>query len=316
VKFIHAKKARSKPAELVGGLLQNLMERVPGYCGRDERRDCPDDTRRNKLAVEARRIEPHGVFLSFDAWQDELDKLIEIYNQTMQQGTILAGNSPDRAFESRWPHDDPPAKFDASCWHLLAHYVSERTVGVDGIAFKIGGASYIYRDENSSALRGQKILAWLDPECPELLGVTDLNGRNPRLVQRSNDVDFLAALDRDGDAGRNYQTELAKAAGHNSYPRARYNVIKAAFEPTFRKNLVAPSTAHVAETFQAGREQIQQTKRVRTNLVSTAAKRARKLGLSAALVRPGDPLFDEGTEMMLRAERSQEDAPAKNGGSL
>ena len=313
VKFIHAKKARSKPAELVGGLLQNLMERVPGYCGRDERRDCPEDTRRNKLAVEARRVEPHGIFLSFDAWQDELGKLIQSYNSATQQGSILAGMCPDQAFESCWPHDDPPTRADASCWHLMAHYVSECMVGVDGITFKIGGTPYIYRDENSSALRGQKVLAWLDPDCPELLGVTDLTGRNPQLIQRANVVDFLAALDRDGEAGRAYQTELAKAAGHNSYPRARFHVLQAAFEPTFRRNLTAPATVHVAETFQAGREQIQQTQQVRAASASTAAKRARKLGLPAALVRPGDELAAEGLEMMSRAERSQCAAPAKKG---
>jgi hypothetical protein len=315
VKFIHAKKARSKPAELVGGLLQNLMERVPGYCGRDERRNCPEDTRRNKLAVEARRVEPHGVFLSFDAWQAELGKLIESYNAAVQQRTNLPAMSPDQAFESCWPHDDPPTRFDASCWHLLAHYVSERMVGVDGITFKIGGTSYIYRDENSSALRGRKVLAWFDPECPELLGVTDLSGRNPQLIQRANAVGFLAALDHDGEAGRAYQTELTKAAGHNSYPQARYHVLKAAFEPTFRKNLAAPATAHVAETFQAGREQIQQTQQVRAASVNATAKRARKLGLPAALVRPGDDLAAEGLEMMSRAERSHSSATVKKGGS-
>jgi hypothetical protein len=85
VRFIHAKRARSKPAELVGGLLQNLMERMPGYCGRDERRDCPEITKRNKLAVDARRIEPHGLFLSFDAWDAELAKLIATYNAAVRQ---------------------------------------------------------------------------------------------------------------------------------------------------------------------------------------------------------------------------------------
>jgi len=41
VRFIHATRARSKPVERLGGLLQDLMEGVRGYCGRDERRDCP-----------------------------------------------------------------------------------------------------------------------------------------------------------------------------------------------------------------------------------------------------------------------------------
>lgn len=168
VKFIHAKRARSKSAELVGGLLQNLMERMPGYCGRDERRDCPEVTRRNKLDVEVRRVEPHGLFLSFDAWREQLGKLIETYNAATQQGDILQGLSPAQAFEAYWPHNDPPQKLDSTCWHLLAHYVSERVVGVEGIKFKIGGQDYIYRDENTTALRNQRVLAWFDPECPEL----------------------------------------------------------------------------------------------------------------------------------------------------
>lgn len=312
VKFIHAKKARSKPAELVGGLLQNLMERVPGYCGRDERRDCPEDTRRNKLAVEARRLEPHGLFLSFDAWQDELSKLIAAYNGAMQQGTILAGMSPDQAFETCWPHNNPPARFDASCWHLLAHYVSERVVGVDGITFKIGGKSYVYRNESSSSLRGRRVLAWFDPECEEMIGVTDLNGRNPQLIQRARDVDFLAAVNGESDTNQLYQAELTKVAGHNSYPKARYHVLKATFEPTFRKNLVAPGVAHVAETFQAGREQIQSREQQRTQRANTAVRRARKLGLPTALVRPGDALAAEGLEMMSRAERGQDGASRQN----
>ena len=304
VKFIHAKKARSKPAELVGGLLQNLMERMPGYCGRDERRDCPEETRRNKLAVEARRVEPHGLFLSFDAWCAELEKLIETYNNTVQEGRILNGMSPEQAFEAFWPHNDI-TEFDATCWHLLAHYVSERLVGNDGITFKISNQSFVYRDENSSDLRGRSVLAWFDPECPELLGVTDLRGRDPRLIQRANPVDFLACMDRDGQSGNQFTEELAKAAAHNAYPKARYQMIAAKFAPTFRKNMVAPGVARVADTFRTGRVQLEEKQRQKTERASTRINRARKLGLRPAAVRSGDDMADEGLEMMMRAERQE-----------
>lgn len=311
VKFIHAKKARSKPAELVGGLLQNLMERIPGYCGRDERRDCPEETRRNKLAVEAKRIEPHGLFLSFDAWYEELEKLIVAYNDTVQQGKILSGLSPEQAFEAHWPNENKPVKFDASCWHLLAHYVSERTVGVDGIPFQIGKQSFVYRDENSSALRGRRMLAWFDPECPELLGVTDLNGRNPVLVQRAESVDFLACMDPDGESGKQFHNELAKAAGHNAYPKARYKVLYCKFNPTWRQNLVSPGTAHVAETFQTARMKIEQKQRQKSRRASRTARRVREAGLNPGAVQAGDPMADEGMEMMTRAQRELERAEAE-----
>lgn len=306
VEFIHAKKARSKPAELVGGLLQNLMERMPGYCGRDERRDCPEETRRNKLAVESRRVEPHGLFLSFDAWYQELGKLVDAYNNTVQQGRILNGKSPEQAFEVYWPHGNEPVKFDANCWHLLAHYVSKRTVGVDGITFKVGNQQFIYRDKNSSDLRGGKtVLAWFDPECPELLGVTDLRGRDPRLIQRAQSVDFLAALEDEGTASnRQFQQELGKVAGHNSYPKARYRVLSAKFNPTFRGNAVAPGVAHVAETFQTGRADIEEREQQKVARASTRINRARKLGLQPSAVR-ADEMADEGLELMRRAEAEE-----------
>jgi hypothetical protein len=311
VKFIHAKKARSKPAELVGGLLQNLMERVPGYCGRDERRDCPEETRRNKLAVEARRVEPHGIFLSFDAWCQELEKLVSAYNNTVQQGRILNGQSPEQSFEACWSHGNEPVKFDASCWHLLAHYVSQRTVGVEGISFRIGNQTFIYRDSNSSDLRGREVLAWFDPECPELLGVTDLKGRNPRLIQRSNDVDFLACADRDGSDGKQFADEMAKVAGHNAYPKARYKVLYSRFKPTWRKNDVSQKTAEVAETFQAGRAAAEQKQRQKTERADRRLNKALKLGLQPSTVRTGGELVDEGLEMMHRAERAEKQS-AKN----
>lgn len=302
VRFIHAKRARSKPAELVGGLLQNLMERMLGYCGRDERRDCPEVTKHNKLAVEARRVAPHGLFLSFDAWDAELRKLIETYNAATQDGTILQGLSPDQAFETFWPYNDPPPRLDATCWHLLAHYVSERVVGVEGIKFKIGGQDYIYRDEHTSALRGQTVLAWFDPEYPDSLGVTDLKERNPVLVRRSQPVDFLAAMDAGSPANRTYQMELEKVAAHNAYPKARFNVLKATFAPTFRQNVVSPAVIGVAATFTAKRhenETRQQTEQRRRTKISS---NARKLGLPSTLVRQADHQTAEGLEMMARAE--------------
>lgn len=308
VRFIHAKKARSKPAELVGGLLQNWMERMPGYCGRDERRDCPEVTKRNKLAVEAHRVEPHGLFLSFEAWDAELAKLIGHYNAAIQQGDILRGMSPDQAFEAYWPHDDPPSALDSTCWHLLAHYVSERIVGVEGIKFKIGGETYIYRDENTSALRGKTVLAWFDPECPDLLGVTDLKERNPVLVRRENKVDFLAALDRDGKAGRAYQTELEKIAAHNAYPKARFNVLKAKFAPTFRKNLVSAAVFDVAATFTSQRHDNDEKNKLDNRRRSKVATNARKLGMPSSLVRHSDDQTAEGLEMMARAEQSMMEA--------
>lgn len=309
VRFVHARRARAKPAELVGGKLQNLMERIPGYCGRDERRDCPAETRDNKLAVEAGRLEPHGRFLSFDAWEAELGRLIAAYNADPQQGGILQGQSPDQAFEAHWPHHDPPARMDANCWHLFAHYVSERTVGVEGIQFRLGRERYVYRDANTAPLRGQSVLAWFDPECPEWLGVTDLNQRQPVLVPRAHPVDCLAALDPDGPAGQRYQAELGKAAAHNAYPKARFHAVMASFTPSFRRNVVAPKVADTAQSFTAQRRDRQAQTKQAARRRATAAARAARLRLPRELVANPDAHTEEGLKLMERAMR--ETAPPK-----
>ena len=252
VRFVHATRARSKPVQRVGGLMQDLMEGVRGYCGRDERRDCPIVTKRAMDDVQARRVtHPGELFLSFAEWETELGAAIDRYNAASQDGQILQGLSPDEAFEKNWPHIDPPAKLDANCWHLVAHYVKPVPVTANGISFRLGNRKFVYRDERTGQDRGKTVLAWFDPECPELLCVTDLNRRNPYLVERSTKVDFLA---EPGD--ETFAHEIAKAAAHSAYPKARFHVLKAKFAPTFRRNVVDVATAETAQSITQQRETI------------------------------------------------------------
>jgi hypothetical protein len=305
VRVIHAKRARSKPAELVGGLLQNLQERVPGYCGRDERRDCPELTRRNKMAVEARRVEPHGLFLSHDAWMEELDRLIAIYNAAPQDGRILNGRSPDEVFKSSFPNGEL-TRLDARCWHWLAHYVSERTVTKDGIRFSIGREKFEYSNEALDRLRGRQVLAWFDPEYPELLGVTDLKELNPLLVERTGTVHPLGAYYPEGsDERTRFEKETGRVQAINAYRKARFNSFKGQFEPTFRTNIVAPAVQEVAETFKRGRDQIAARQREQQSRQRTVRQRAPKLGAVGRLAGAGGAMDDIATEMMLEAEREQ-----------
>ncbi|MGA9777852.1 MAG: hypothetical protein ACLPRE_11355 [Limisphaerales bacterium] len=249
VQFRHAIRARTKPVERVGGLLQDLMHGVRGYCGRDERRDCPEVTSRALRDIQFRRVNhPGELFLSFDEWHEQLGQLIDRYNAASQDGKVLQGLSPDEAFEKFWPHGDPPTRLDANSWHLVAHYVSPKPVTTNGICFRIGSKSFVYRNERTGRDRGKTLLAWFDPECPESICVTDMNKKNPYLVERSRPVDFLAE-----PGNPVFERETANAASHSVYPRARYNVLKAKFEPTFRRNLVDAETAETAQEMQRQR---------------------------------------------------------------
>ena len=284
VKFQHAIRARTKPVERVGGLLQDMMEGIRGYCGRDERRDCPDATKRAMDEVEFRRVNhPGELFLSFDEWHEQLGQLIDRYNAASQDGKVLRGLSPDEAFEKCWPHNNPPARLDANSWHLVAHYVRPVPVTTNGICFRIGSKSFVYRNERTGQDRGKTVLGWFDPECPEFLCVTDMNRKNPYLVERSTPVDFLAAP---GDPV--FEREIAKAASHSVYPRARYNVLKARFAPTFRPNLVDIETAETAQEMLRQRTEKAAEQKQTIAETSRARKSFNRLGMAAPRnLRPG-----------------------------
>ena len=309
-RFIHAIRARSKPVEKVGDLLQRLMEDQPGYCGRDERRDCPEETKRAKLAVEARRDHPSKHFLSFDQWHARLGLIIKRYNAKPQHG-LLAGLSPDEAFKAHWPHDDPPTPLDARCWHLGAHYVRKFTVGDSGITFKFGKQTFAYFDEQLSSLRHREVLAWFDSAQPECIAVTlpdDRDGKAARFVSRVADVDFLATLDPESPEAENYRQQIAKQQGFNSHAKARFQTLQADFKPTFRTVVTDRHTAAMAEALKQGRDDATAKQRDDSTRRRQIQSGARQLGI-AAVVGEGDAAELEGMRMMQEAAQAMEEEP-------
>jgi hypothetical protein len=279
VRFIHASSARAKPAEGVGGELQNLTDGSPGYCGRDERYDCPDAIKKAKLAVEAGRDDGREHFLDFDGWEAELARKIAKYNGTFQQGR-LNGRSPDEAFEEYWPQEDPPMRADASCWPLVAHYVSERTITKDGIAFELGRRKFRFFDERMGQDRwGDRVLVWFDPEIPNLAGITDLKGRNAYVVERAASPDFLAEHDDPV-----LKRERERVAGFMAYPKARFHEIESKFKTAVRPNLPNRDVNKISEVFTAEKEKIAQAQAKKKDRRQTILRKAENLGIDRRLL--------------------------------
>jgi hypothetical protein len=98
LRFIHANLPRAKLIEAVGGALQNLMEGLPGYVGRNEMVEKFERVQKSKREVESRKLHPDGLFLSEDQWADALENLCAQFNATLQNGKMTTGLSPDAAF--------------------------------------------------------------------------------------------------------------------------------------------------------------------------------------------------------------------------
>jgi hypothetical protein len=266
-RFIHAIHARSKPVERVGGAIQAHMENLPGYCGREERHDCPEHTRKAKLMVE-RGGNPEGVFFSFAQWEAEFARVCERYNAEVQNGDIIRDLSPDQALERLRDPNDAPRKFGPDTRWLLANHKSDKKVTTNGITLRFGRKTYVYRSAVTSELQHQIVRCYWNPDTPEMLTITDLADQNPRCVPLSRDVHPLQIDDR-------YLEEAEKAEAHNEFPKVLYRTLKAKFNHATRPNLLDGDTA------ERGRE----INRVQTDFaaeqkhVSSARRYARKIGI-------------------------------------
>ncbi|HTD65327.1 MAG TPA: hypothetical protein VK846_02200, partial [Candidatus Limnocylindria bacterium] len=184
LEFRHAKLPRAKPIEHVLGLLQDRMEGERGYIGCDERHEKFERVQKQILLVKGGKEHPTEFFYSFEEWQLRLREICEQYNAAPQRGKMTEGRSPDDAFEEFQNPNDPPIRFDAACRYLLAHHQRKLSVKRTGINFKIGKQTYTYVNERTGQLVGEDVIAWFNPELPDVLCVTDLNRENPFAVER------------------------------------------------------------------------------------------------------------------------------------
>lgn len=245
VHFVHAIRPRSKSVERVGGLFQDIAEAEPGYCGRDERRDAPESLRKQMAEVETRKVHPSKYFYSLDQWNTRLGQLVEQFNTTPQQGKILAGLSPEAGFEKHLDRDNPPMTFGAQLRYLLAHDKRRAIVSLNGITIRIGKQPFNYRGAEIAHLVGREVLAWFDPENPDVLTVTDLDRQNPICVARSNEPSAMEVL-TDPWSGT-LKRELGRIEDQASHMRTRFNVVKAKFPLPQRKLLANAQSIEALE---------------------------------------------------------------------
>ena len=261
IQFKHAIRPRTKTVERIGGMFQDIAMGEPGYCVLDERRDAPESLRPQMAQVEARKVHPSKYFYDFAFWNKRIGQLVEKYNTERQQGHMLAGLSPDEAFQKYMNPNDPPKQFGAALRYMLAHDKRPAQVSLNGVTIQIGKQKFNYRGQEIAHLVGREVLAWFDPENPETITVTNLDRTNPICVARSQSPGALESLTNPeaGVLGR----ELARIEHQASHMKTRYNVVKAKFALPQRQLLVA------AQTVELGREITSQKASVTARTVDT-----------------------------------------------
>jgi hypothetical protein len=299
IRFIHSIRPRSKTVERIGGLVQDLMEAEPGYCGRNERVDAPETLRKQMAEVEARKVHPCKYFYSYENWDKRFGEIVKQYNAAPQQGRILAGLSPNEAFVKFADADDPPMQFNAELRYLLANDKRPAKVTLNGVTFQVGKQKFNYRGKEIAHLVGQDVLAWFDPENPETLVVTDMQRRNPICVARSKEVSALECV-TDPDSGRLAQ-ELRRVTGQASYMKARFEAVKSVAPMPQRRALADVRTLQLGQQI----EEQKTAQKEKTVRVDRMRRQANRMDIPAVMI-DDDPETQRGLELLAEAERDHQ----------
>lgn len=286
--FEHANTPRAKVIERVFGAVQNRMEHLPGYCGRDERRDCPEKTRKAILEVNAGRCHPREHFMSKEEWAAEIAQIVDAYNseQHSTRAKLIPGMSPAEAYAKRKTGDI--IRLSVETRHLLAKHRLVRRVSRQGIRLPSGLGGGLYRGEATGSIISREVFAWVDPENLETITITDLDRKNPRIVERA---DQLPAFAEHPDQIR---TATRQLAAHNRYGAELFRVVSCGDKPAgYRAVVVDRETAAVGAEMQRQAEQrkteAQNIKRNRAEVTREASQ----LGVVVPAVQNQTQLADQ-----------------------
>lgn len=167
LRFQHARWPRGKVVERILGILQDRMEGMLGYCGRDEKKDVFERVKRNEQLVRAGKLEPSKVFMSETEWYAELVKLMNVYNETPQEGKYCGGRCPREVYEQTF--GDPVIKLSGSVRYLLAtHRMREKVTG-NGITIRFGKQVFRYKGDATGRFIGRQVECFFNPEAPDTL---------------------------------------------------------------------------------------------------------------------------------------------------
>jgi hypothetical protein len=302
LQFRHARLPRGKVIERVFGLLQNHLESVPGYVGRDERREKFERVQEQLSLVRRGKTEPSDFFLSESEYLRQLGLIADRYNNERQQGKYCPGLSPKEAFE-KFHGEEPRIRLDRSCRHLLASHKMRVRCGRNGISFRLGKEQFTYKSYETGRLIGQELIVWFNVENPSLISVTNLKEDPQTLftVEREIKVPGMNAPPEMLDAA------LAQNEAHEAYRKGLYRAVSQNFSTgfagrMFRQNLIDHKTAETAAAMEKQEAAIKRKRAQERKRRKAIEKAAARLGIAPGVMseRPG---AEEGLKQMSAAMR-------------
>ncbi len=234
VKLIHTRTPRGKIVETMFNTLQHAADNVRGFCGRDERKDCPEETKKNLALVKSGHAHPRQFFLHVSEYSAHLKAVMNQLNHTRGDGKILRGLCP----ADKWTQDTASVEReifpDNSKWMYRAAYrVCEITR--NGVRITVGSGKYMtafsYYAPELEVHRGRRVIVFWNDYDPDTDAVvyTIQSGKPHTLIcvaPRVPDAPRFGATDEQMAAASTHkkmQMQLARTQRETLAPHLQRN---------------------------------------------------------------------------------------------
>ena len=161
--------------------IQRLMEKHPGFTGRHQMLDAPDEFKREQRLINSGKVEAAKFRYTFEEFKDKvMPKLISEYNSTPQFGH-LKGLSPNEAFIATANPHDPPIEYDPKLEWLFSNEKTIVTVENGGVRFphRSSGRTIRVRGGRLVNMVGQELWAFVGREDPSMVTFMNLDFADP-----------------------------------------------------------------------------------------------------------------------------------------
>jgi len=227
----------AKPIEGTIRILQEMMRKIPGFVGFNERDDCYE--RIQALIAKARRGDPEALkaFPTMEEWTGMVQAVLNRFADKPQKGKMLEGKSPRQAWTEVVEAKKLKRLPDETRYVLATHH-QRCLVKPEGIFIRIRSKPHLYYNKHTGQHIGEYVQIYYNIENPKSLVV-----RDPKLGLHFA-VDEVSIPAMAATAKELQETSQLKA-DHMSFAKGIFRAVK---QPT------APVTARVLEQTQADKD--------------------------------------------------------------
>lgn len=168
-------------------LVQRLMERHPGYTGRLQMLDAPEQFKREQQLIRREKIEASDVRYTFEEFRDRvLPKIVETYNNTPREA--LGGISPNDLFIKKMDLTNPPITFGPELHWYLANERYRVRVETKGVSFTHFGKPVRVKGGRLPEFTGRELWALVDRQHCDVVTFMKLDFTDPFTMDLCRDV--------------------------------------------------------------------------------------------------------------------------------